>query len=353
MDVKGNHPLIELDIRDIADVTYLKLASDADFITRTRPKCLSDNYVVTNGAGQGEILVFDAQGNTVSRFSHQGNGPHEYLYANEIFIDEAANEIAVHDAFLRKLFVYHLNGDFVREIPVEKSGYLYPIDGNSLLSYDFDNRVKKPERPAFSVLSKADGKTLAEFAVPIVSDVHDLVVSIETDEGVFAYSAMHLPVVKTGDGFLLNPLSADTIYKYSAEGSCRPYIARTPALSAMNDPVYLQAGVETSRYIFLRATRIDADSEEDMFPSTSLVYDKDKRKVHQCKVINADYPELAISLDAQVVDHVDKTGYGVIRLVAGKLKTTLEDGKLHGQLKEIAKGLQEEDNDVLMLLKFK
>lgn len=54
-----------------------------------------------------------------------------------------------------------------------------------------------------------------------------------------------------------------------------------------------------------------------------------------------------------MVDHVDKTGYGVIRLVAGKLKAALEDGKLHGQLKEIAKGVQEEDNDVLMLLKFK
>ena len=53
-----------------------------------------------------------------------------------------------------------------------------------------------------------------------------------------------------------------------------------------------------------------------------------------------------------MVDHVDKTGYGVIRLVAGKLKAALEDGKLHGQLKEIAKGVQE-DNDVLMLLKFK
>lgn len=121
----------------------------------------------------------------------------------------------------------------------------------------------------------------------------------------------------------------------------------------MSDPVYLQVGVETSHYIFLRATRIDADNEEDMFPSTSLVYDKEMRKVHQCKVVNTDYPELVISLDAQVVDHVDKTGYGVIRLVAGKLKAALEDGKLHGELEEIAKGVQEGDNDVLKLLKFK
>ena len=76
-------------------------------------------------------------------------------------------------------------------------------------------------------------------------------VYVEMEGGVFAYSAGHLPVVKTEGGYLLNPLSADTIYKYSHEGICEPYIARTPGLASMDDPVYLQAGVETSDYIFL------------------------------------------------------------------------------------------------------
>lgn len=354
VDVSKDYPELKLDLREIAEVSYLKLETDADFVTKTRPKCISENYVITNGAGRGEILMFDAHsGKAVSRFAHQGNGPHEYLYTSGVLVDEAVREVLIHDAFLRKIFVYDFNGDFIREMPVEKSGRIYPLGGDEMLSYDFDDRVQHPEKPAFSILSKADGKLLESFGVPIVGDMHDLMVYVDVEGGTFAYSADHLPVVKTEGGYLLNPLSADTIYKYSAAGLCEPYLARTPGLASMSDPVYLQAGVETSDYFFLNAVRIDADSEDDMFPGVPLVYDKRQRKTYRGQVVNTDYPEQEIWPDAHVVDRVDKPGCGVIRLHADALLAALEEGKLHGELKSLAQSLHAEDNDVLMLLRFK
>lgn len=355
VNVSKDYPELKLNIQDIADVTYLKLETDTGYVTKSRPKCLSENFVAVNGAVQGEVLIFDAHtGSAVSHFANQGNGPHEYLYTNEVHIDEATREVFIHDSFLRKIFVYDFVGNFVREIPAEKSGRIYPFgEKEEFLSYDFDERVKEPEKPSFSILSKADGKLLKHFEVPIAGNVHNLMVYVEMEGGVFAYSAGHLPVVKTEGGYLLNPLSADTIYKYSHEGICEPYIARTPGLASMDDPVYLQAGVETSDYIFLNTVRIDADSEEDMFPGHALVYDKKQRKPYRCKVVNADYPEQEIELDAHVVDHVDRPRCGVIRLHADALLTALEEGKLHGTLKSLAQSLHAEDNDVLMLLKFR
>lgn len=37
----------------------------------------------------------------------------------------------------------------------------------------------------------------------------------EGDGGRFSYTAMHLPVVRNSEGYILNELSSDTIYQYS------------------------------------------------------------------------------------------------------------------------------------------
>lgn len=352
VDVTKDYPGVKLKLNDIADITYIKLESGSDFLVSTRPLCISDKYIVTGGADEGEILIFTINGDTLHHFSNHGNGPHEYLYAIDIHIDEQNNEIFIHDSFLRKILVYNLYGEFVREFPAEKSYYIYPFGKEYFISYNLDNRSSVKEKPYFSLVSKVDGSELNKVTFPM-GDVHDLTVQTKMDGGTFTYTAMHLPIIKSSNGYLLNELSADTVYKYSFDGGISPYILRVPSLQSMSTPVYLQIGVETSNYIFMAASQINAKSIDDMFPSTKLVYNKQENQIYQYEVINEDYTDQEIYLDSEVIDHIDKTEYGVIRLRCGNLLKALEDGKLRGKLKEIALNLNEEDNDVLMLLKFK
>lgn len=352
VDVTKDYPGVKLKLNDIADITYIKLESGSDFLVSTRPLCISDKYIVTGGADEGEILFFTINGDTLHHFSNHGNGPHEYLYAEDIHIDEQNNEIFIHDSFLRKILVYNLYGEFVREFSAEKSYYIYPFGKEYFISYNLDNRSSVKEKPYFSLVSKVDGSESNKVTFPM-GDVHDLTVQTKMDGGTFTYTAMHLPIIKSSNGYLLNELSADTVYKYSFDGGISPYILRVPSLQSMSTPVYLQIGVETSNYIFMAASQINAKSIDDMFPSTKLVYNKQKNQIYQYEVINEDYTDQEIYLDSEVIDHIDKTEYGVIRLRSENLLKALEDGKLHGKLKEIALNLNEEDNDVLMLLKFK
>ena len=144
VDVSKDYPELKLNIQDIADVTYLKLETDTGYVTKSRPKCISENFVAVNGAGQGEILIFDAHtGSAVSHFANQGNGPHEYLYTNEVHIDEAAREVFIHDSFLRKIFVY----DFVN-IMVGDEKMLYfrnELDKNKYSTYQLNKAIENKE----------------------------------------------------------------------------------------------------------------------------------------------------------------------------------------------------------------
>ena len=115
VDVKESHSSIQLKLADVAEVEYIKLANDSDFLVRTKPLVCSNNYILTKGGNTGEILIFDKTGKAINRFSHAGNGPHEYNYITNLLLDEKRKEIYVHDVFLQKMLVYDMTGAFIRE----------------------------------------------------------------------------------------------------------------------------------------------------------------------------------------------------------------------------------------------
>jgi len=82
------------------------------------------------------------------------------------------------------------------------------------------------------------------------------------------------------------------------------------------------------------------------YPVTNLMYDKQEKIIYECTFYNGDYTsKKEISL---------QTGSSVYRaLDADELVEDYKKGVLKGRLKEIAAGLKEEDNPVIMLVKHK
>lgn len=355
INVEKNCSNVPLKLQDVAEVNYIKLANDSNFLVRSRALVMSDSYILTKGGEPGEILLFDKEGKALNKFSHFGNGPHEYNYITNLLLDEKRKEIYVHDVIFQKMFVYNLEGDFIREFPTGDGRYIYRLNDNAFLVYNSEtNRVNPALMPYFSVISKEDGKILKKIDLPFASDrKYDLSVVKKNGEESFTYTAMHLPIIRNNDGYLLNELSSDTIYKFSANMTLSPFMARTPSISTMSTPVFLESGVETTRYIFMTKIAVNEQDERNMFPSTNWVYDKESGTLCEYTMTNEDYPEEKILLESHIVNCDIQPGWGISRFNADKLIEAYHEDKLVGKLKEVASTLQEEDNDVLMVMRFK
>ena len=121
----------------------------------------------------------------------------------------------------------------------------------------------------------------------------------------------------------------------------------------MSAPIFLQGGPETERFIFLTKVSVTENDVKNMFPTTDWVYDKGTGSISEYKIVNEDYPSKKFTLTSHNANCDMPFGYGISRYRAYKLVEAYQEGGLHGRLKDIAATLQEEDNDVLVLYKFK
>ena len=90
------------------------------------------------------------------------------------------------------------------------------------------------------------------------------------------------------------------------------------------------------------------------FPSTDLVYDKQENALFQYTLYNADYSnKQQVSLGLNFNGIVNQEIATCQSLEAADLIEANDKGQLKGRLKEIAAGLDEEANAVIMLIKYR
>ena len=160
------------------------------------------------------------------------------------------------------------------------------------------------------------------------------------------------------DGWLLNEISADTIYKYSPDAGLIPFIVRTPSVQTMSPEIFLFPSVMTDRYYFMQTAKKDFDFKMDSdVERTDLMYDKETNKIFRVTIYNADYTEkvpVKIMFEMFMLSFINKDGVAFSRVLpAFELAEAYKNGKLRGHLKKIAAKLDEEDNPVIMIAKYK
>lgn len=121
----------------------------------------------------------------------------------------------------------------------------------------------------------------------------------------------------------------------------------------MSQPVFLQCGIETSKYIYMTRVAINERDERNMFPETNWVYNKKDGSISEYEIVNKDFPDSRMTLSSHYVNCSTKPGYGMARYRAYELVEAYQEGKLFGRQKDIAATLDEEDNDVIVVYKFK
>ena len=84
--------------------------------------------------------------------------------------------------------------------------------------------------------------------------------------------------------------------------------------------------------------------------SKNAIYDRKDGQIYHPKFINKDYASME---NCEVRFSEEVRACATIQLEAFELIEALEAGTLSGELKTIAEGLKEDDNPVLMVVKFK
>ena len=365
VDVSKSYPKKELILQDLFDIEYVPLETTDEMLTEGHIQYIGDNYMIFKNLGRmaGEIFIFDRQGKAVRKINRLGQSGEEYLNILGIDYDEQADELFVNSHYSDKVFVYDSEGNYKRSFDY-LDGILYDpikiLDAERLIAYDdYFEYDKVPEkRDCYLILSREDGRLLEKIHIPYEEKKSLIILRRDLNgklTGNWGIRNTLMPPYQ--DGWLLIEPSADTIYTYSASRGLMPLIVRTPPVNEMDPEVFLFPTIFTDRYVFMQAVERSFNFGVDKdVPRTNLIYDKTEQTAYEGEVINRDFEGMPVNLwfaHRVIMEFNDDDIAFATRLEAPDLVDALNDGKLRGPLKEIASRLDEEDNPVILIAKYK
>ena len=355
IDVRTNYPEKEICLQDVAEVSYIALDSQDGILFRGNVNDFSDKGIVIMDSQNNRLIFFDKQGKFQHVIQRQGQGPEEYSMMLDALVDWDKEDVFVFDSGSR-IVVYSLDGTFKRKLPlnanlVQHDAYIWSDSQLVACRYgNWDKDEKLVPYQPIVLLSKEDGKMDSlsyrkEHSFPTYIGAKEMNIRI------------HWPSLdKLNGDVYVNDLSADTIYRWDARTQAlQPVMTRTPSVTLDNlDGYFMDLKGVSSQYYFLHflARQASMDSHFVMVDekSRNAVYDRKEGKVYHPKFTNKDYPSME-KIHLNFCE--EENACAIVQLEAFKLIEALEAGELGGELKTIAESLKEEDNPVLMVVKFK
>ena len=346
IDVTKSYPTKELILQDFMDVEYVAFETNDDFLNQGVVRGIGKEIIpVRNRLEDGDLFIYDRNGKALRKINRKGQGGEEYLYINEIIVEEDNNEIFINDA--GKTIVYDLYGNYRRSIRYtgeNMSHTIYNFDKENLIHVSMD----REGRQQHTVISKQNGSIVKTIEIPY-KEVKSTILSRTLDNGMIAATVYNYrSIIPNQNSFILTESSSDTIYRFLPDYSIIPFMARTPSIQSMEPEVFLLPLMFTERYYFMECWRKEWGNN----PKINLMYDKQEKSTYTITIINGDfstkrYVEIKFAaINNEIAFWQTLEAY---ELVEAYKKGEIKDGKL----KEIASKLNEEDNPVIMLVKYK
>ena len=344
-DVSASYQEKEIKLEEIADIEYLQLEVDDNFLFSEVPAVVTSKYIIICRYVVGDILVFSREGKPLSKFNHKGNGPNEYAFIEMLLFDESSDEFFI--KFINKIIVYSLSGEIKRELPLigNHRREIVNFDAQTLLMYDDDMSFYQA---SVALISKIDGSVVDSINISKAKETIQLYTSSE--EG-FILIGPTFRLVSYKDGCLLTNFSVDTVYFLSAERKLSPILVRQPTIQSMNPVVYLNSFVEAGNYQFVSAVTVK--NENNRFPRSYLVHDKKTGYIYRQKNTFNDFKGKEINLSPETIANTQDSKLGLINLSLVELQEANSENRISGKLKELVANSDEDANDIYLLLHFK
>jgi hypothetical protein len=360
IDISKKYPGKIITVQDIAGIEYVPLeTTDKVLIDKDKQIIsISDNRIVVCNYQRGDIFIFGRDGKVVSNFNHVGGSGEEYTWVQQFIYDEKNRELFVSDIG-NKILVYSEDGKFLRSFktPAKTQLTLYNFDDKTFLAYDEFGMVmgNNYSKTPYSLMSKKDGSVVSTLDMTVPKRYSPSVLSKGRVEGTMVASVVNLNNNwHDGQNLLIADKSSDTVFQLTQDKTFTPLIIRKPSIH--NDPpearIFLTPVIKTDKFIVFEKVTFEINKprkgDEDV-ARPKLLYEFADGQISDASFQNADCPPLPVEfIDVNIAKN---TGAALIEPF--QLLEYLEQGKVKGDLKQLAGKLKDDDNPVVMIIKFK
>ena len=339
VNVFKNYPRQEYVLQDVAQIDYVALETTDDFLVVRGLRYVGEKEIIMTV--KGTFYLFDRKtGKAKHHFSRQGRGDQEYTSASSVICDE--NEIFVFPYGGDRIQIYTHLGDFLRSLSVPPGvTEIENVNAQSLVAYN-ESQLKP-----YILLSKSDGRLLDTLPLRVPTKI-DPTYSRRGGTTTYIYP---MGLASYPRGALLSDISVDTLYAYTSGGKLSPLLARTPSIlkQEMSDRIFLYPASDVGRFMLFYLSPLTVDVH-GFGIDRCYALDRQSGKIVEPVFLHKDFL-LAREMELGSVASFGKID-AVHVLPADVLCVAYEDGLLQGKLKEIASGLKEDDNPVLMFVNF-
>lgn len=358
IDVNEEYPEKEIFLQDVADIEYIPLETDEEMLFQGTIAAVSDKGILGVSQQGGKLFLFDRDGKAKNLICRKGDGPEEYNVIQRVDVDWQRGEVYVLGS-PTKVYVYAFDGTYKQTLDTKaniRQGDMFNFSADKLILFKEKANVgKEGEMIAYCPIMLLDksGGNIDSLQYVKTWDA-SLSIVIEGNENMKAYLWCEVMLGQGGETYL-NDIASDTIYRINKKtNGLFPILLRTPSVrDSEGGKYYLRLEGVTSRYYFLKCQISSLDMTDMVIKddkSYSLVYDRQTGEIFRPTFRNKDFPSEEWSYTMRSNGEKDCV-YQTQESFA--LKEALEEGQLEGSLKTVAQGLDEDDNPVIMVVRFR
>ena len=368
INLTKSYPKKEIRLQDIANIEYIPLETTDDVLLGSTSFLfhVCDKYILVRDGAQG-IFVFSRNGKIISHFNRRGQGDKEYIQLGAVIFDEKNEELFVKDESMKYRFlVYSISGEYKRTVKYSDD---LLITGNNVCNFDDETLLVYEEYRWFSddnsekpylLLSKQDGSvvTTLNINLPVRYSYRQTQVIDPGGGRENIYTSLSFPVSNSwyyGEDFVITDISSDTIYRLSKDRNLTPMLVHTPSVHSSEPRKVWSTLLTTDKFIVLWKFTLDFRALEQQGPTVpefALLHEFETGETSEVTFVNDDYttrkwtpagrlaPASAKNMDIQLIQ-------------VPRLKAALEEKQLKGDLEKLVATLDEDDNPVVMIVKFK
>lgn len=349
INLNARFPQKELIIQDFMDIEYIILEDLDDFVTQGLVLDVSPAHIlVRNRISDGNIYIFDRNGNAVRIINRMGQGSEEYNRIVMAFIDEDNEAIFVAD--FERMMVYDIYGNYLRSFSIRNISWVSRFDEEHLIGIDSSVRMNEEstESQPFVLISKQDGSIIKRIHIDLEQGINPFI-GFDIPGGGFAeiYLPGNFPALTPAPGnWLLSSLASDTIFRLLPDFTKEPFMVRTPPIHSMRTKTFMSPILVTEDFFFLFSL------DENIRSGERLVYSVQENAAFRFSLYNGDFlPAREVTMQFHSAFRHNREIAFIENIEAYQLLDAYENGELSGRLKEIASQLHDDSNPVIMLIK--
>lgn len=366
IDLSGNYPTRKVDLNEIADLEYVPLETTDNSILSSMCTTffISDDYIITCDIYTGDVFFFNRSGKFLHKFNRRGNGPEEYTSLNFEAVDFETKEFLIHDWPRKRVAIYSFEGAYKRSFPWTISN-LYPwynLNKDYLIGYhDTHSEETKQctDSHPYYIMSKKNGE-LIPINLTVSNGISNTLTVIKEKIGLGEtyVSTPHLPIYPlqmNADEALIADFALDTLYSFK-DGHLSPLAVKTASARSTNPPTVIAPELYTDSFIFFRVVSLYYNKSNYWKPydeSIKLIWNRKTNQIEDWEIYNSDFDVPITKYPVTQFDNFSNRNMGVVLYKPEVLIGLYNDGKLKGKIKDIASKLDEEDNNVLLIAKYK